>query len=383
MAVVSTVHSPPGDDRRASTALVAAPVAIPYGHQSVDEDDIAAVVEVLRGDWLTQGPAVERFEAALCRATGAAHAVAFANGTVALHAACVAGDLRASSQVATSSLSFVASANCLRYVGAAPRLLDVDATTLNVDPRSVPSGLDGLVAVHFAGRPVDLAALAHRPRVVIEDAAHALGAQTPDGPVGNCAHSDMCCFSFHPVKAVTTGEGGAVTTNDAGLAARLRRVRSHGMQRQPEVGGWAYDVAELGWNYRLSDLQAALGASQLTKLGRFITRRNELAARYRRLLGATSVGLPLVAPAGWSHAYHLFVVQVADRTAVYDGLRAAGIGAQVHYTPIHRLSLYRDAPRPPLPVLDGLADRLLSLPIYPGLTDADQERVVSVLSGLV
>jgi perosamine synthetase len=180
---------------------------IPYGRQHVDDDDIAAVVDVLKGDWLTRGPAVDRFEQRLCDVTGARHAVAFANGTAALHGAAHAAGLGPGDVVATSPLSFAASANCVRYVGADVRFLDIDPTTLNIDPTAVPAGLDGLVAVHYAGLPIDLAALANRPRIVIEDAAHALGGLTPDGPVGNCAHSDLCCFSFHPVRSSPPARG--------------------------------------------------------------------------------------------------------------------------------------------------------------------------------
>lgn len=361
------------------------PIRIPYGRQSLDEADIAAVTAVLRGDWLTQGPAVGAFERSLCEVTGARHAVAFANGTAALHAACAAAGLGPEDVVATSALSFVASANCARYVGAKALLCDVDEATLNIDPAAVPADVDALVAVHFAGLPVDLAGLAHRPRIVIEDAAHALGSLTPDGPVGNCAHSDLCCFSFHPVKAVTTGEGGAVTTNDRGLDARLRRLRNHGIERRPEAGGFAYDIVELGWNYRLTDLQAALGTSQLSKLSRFVTRRNELAERYRALLGGVSgIALPPGAAPGWRHAYHLFPVRVANRRQVYEGLRAAGIGAQVHYGPIHLQSLTAElGPVPKLPVVEAIGAEILSLPLYPTLRESDQDEVVERLVGLV
>ncbi len=354
---------------------------IPYGRQSVDEDDIAAVVEVLNGDWLTQGPHVEEFESAFAARVEARHAVAFANGTAALHGACVAGGLGPTDVVATSTLSFVASANCARYVGATVRLLDVDPHTLNLDPTAVPD-VDGLVAVHYAGLPVDLARLGRRPRIVIEDAAHAVGASTPDGPVGNCAHSDACCFSFHPVKSMTTGEGGMVTTNDDEFAARLRRFRHHGIRPRPDVGGWAYDIDEMGYNARLTDIQAALGRSQLRKLDGFIARRRELAARYHDLLGDAPVNLPAPAPAGFGHGQHLFPVRVAARDDVYRSLRAAGIGVQVHYVPIHRLSLYADAGES-LPTADAAYAGLLSLPLYPDLTHAEQDQVIRSLRAAI
>ena len=221
---------------------------IPYGHQHVDDDDIAAVVAVLKGDWLTRGPAVDRFEERVREVTGARHAVAFANGTAALHGATYAAGLGAGHTVATSPLSFAASANCVRYVGATVRFLDIDPATLNVDPTGCPPGSTAwwpstTPAWPWTWRP---ARRADRPRVVIEDAAHALGATTPSGPVGNCAHSDLCCFSFHPVKVVTTGEGGAVTTNSDELADRLRTFRHHGIRPDPDGGAWAYDIPELG-----------------------------------------------------------------------------------------------------------------------------------------
>lgn len=352
---------------------------IPYGRQHIDEDDIAAVVEVLRGDWLTQGPSVAEFEAALAEQVGARHAVAFANGTAALHAACAAAGLGPGARVGTSTLSFVASANCASYVGADVELLDVDPSTLNVAPTAVPAGLDALVAVHFAGLPMDLAALDTRPAVVIEDAAHALGAMTPDGPVGACAHSDLCCFSFHPVKVATTGEGGAVTTNDASLAEHLRRFRHHGIVPRPDEGGWAYEVVELAMNYRLTDMQAALGRSQLRKLGGFVERRQAIAARYRELLADLPVELAPEPPAGFTHAYHLYPIRVAHRRAVYDALRADGIGVQVHYVPIHRHPIHR-RPVTDFPGAEEAYAGLLSLPMFPDLTPADQDRVVDALA---
>jgi perosamine synthetase len=362
--------------------------AIPYGCQTIGDDDIAAVVDVLRGSWLTSGPTVARFEDALCHVTEARHAVAFSNGTAALHGAMWAAGVGPGDRVVTSPLSFVASANCARYVGATPAFVDIEPATLNLDVASVGE-CDALVAVHYAGLPADLAALSAlpaRPRVVVEDAAHALGARTPDGPVGNCARSDLCTFSFHPVKAITAGEGGAVTTNSDELAARLRQFRSHGTVAKPDApgeGGWYYEVETLGFNYRITDLQCALGVTQLAKLGRFVMRRNELAERYRELLAAVpGVELPPAAVgAGWRHAYHLFPVRVADRRRVYDELHAAGIKVQVHYVPIYRHPLYADCGVSPadFPATEQAYAGLLSLPMYPSLTDADQDRVVDTL----
>jgi len=352
---------------------------IPYGRQSIDDDDIAAVADVLKGDWLTQGPHVEEFETELASEVGARHAVAFCNGTAALHAACAAAQLGPGSIGVTSALTFAASANCLLYVGADVQFVDIDPLTLNLDPRQVPDGIDAVIAVHYAGLPVDLTSLRSRSRFIIEDASHALGAQTPDGPVGNCARSDMCTFSFHPVKHITTGEGGAVTTNSDDLAARLRRFRHHGISPQPEKGGWYYEIESLGFNYRLTDLQAALGTSQLKKLDRFLARRNELAVRYREALLGLPVVLPPEAPDGWSHAYHLFVLRVAGRRGVYDELRSAGIGVQVHYVPVHHHPIYKEHASVPLPQTDAVYDELLSLPMFPDLTDREQDTVIEAL----
>jgi dTDP-4-amino-4,6-dideoxygalactose transaminase len=362
-----------------------APAPLSYGRQTIDQADIDAVVAALRGDWLTQGPAIEAFESKLCEVTGAAHAVAFTSGTAALHGAAAAAGLRAGDVVATSALTFSASAACARYVGATPTLLDIDPATLNLDPASVPASVDALVAVHYAGLPVDLSKLRHRPRIVIEDACHALGARTPDGPVGNCAHADLAAFSFHPVKPITTGEGGAVTTNSPDLADELRRFRNHGIVRLPEVDPWYYEVRSLGLNYRLTDLQAALGASQLDKLDALIARRNEIAERYRAGLAGTSVVLPPAAPEGWRHGYHLFAIRVPERRRVYDALAAQGIGTQVHYVPLHRHPVYADLGFGPedLPNTEAAYAGLLSIPMHPSLTDADVDRVIDALRVLV
>jgi perosamine synthetase len=358
---------------------------IPYGRQSISEADIEAVVEVLRSDWLTQGPAIERFEESVAEYVGAKFAVAFSSGTAALHGACAAAGLGPGDTVVTSPLTFMASANCARYVGANPALVDISPDTWNLDLSQVPAGTAGVVAVHYAGLPVDLAnpGWVERPRVVIEDAAHALGAMTPDGPVGNCAHSDMCCFSFHPVKPITTGEGGMVTTNDPELAERLRRFRSHGIVRKPEQGGWFYEVEELGYNYRMTDIQAALGLSQMSRLESFIERRNEIADWYRETLVALPVGLPPTATEGFRHGYHLFPILVDDRPRVFQALRDAGIGVQVHYVPVHHHPVSADVGAKPgdLPVCDDVYERILSLPIWPGLPNRDlgevAERLIS------
>ena len=354
---------------------------IPYGRQSIDAADIEAVLKILQADYITQGPAVEEFEQALADVTGARHAVAFANGTAALHGACAAAGLGAGDLVATTPLTFVASANCARYVGAEVEFVDVDPQTLNLDPSRVGAHLDGLVAVHYAGLPVALDDLATRPRIVIEDAAHALGAHGPDGPVGNCARSDLTTFSFHPVKTITTGEGGAVTTNSDDLADRLRRFRTHGVERRPAEEGWVYDVVDLGYNYRLTDIQAALGSSQLRRLDEFVLRRNERATRYDELLSELPVQRPAAAGPGQRHGRHLYPIRVSNRRRVYERLREAGIGTQVHYVPVHLHSAFRALGhgRGDHPNAEAAYDQLLSLPLYPDLTEEQQDRVVSAL----
>ena len=355
---------------------------IPYGRQSIDAEDIAAVVDVLGSDFLTQGPAIEQFEAALCEVTGAKFAVAVSSGTAALHAAMHAGGIGPGDTVVTSPLSFAASANGARYVGASVDFVDIESDTLNLDPTAVPDGVDALVAVHYAGLPVDLRRVSNRPRLVVEDAAHAIGAATPDGPVGNCAHSDMCCFSFHPVKTVTTAEGGAITTNSPDLADRLRRFRHHGIVKQPGDPFWKYDIVDLGYNYRLTDVHAALGVSQLRKLDRFIAARTAIAERYRAAFADDErIQLPPAPADGFVHGYHLFPIRVAARDEVFDRLRALGIGVQVHYVPTYRFSDFASADLGPerFPVTEAEFERLISLPMYPGLTVADQEQVVAAV----
>lgn len=351
---------------------------IAYGRQSIADSDVAAVVDVLTSDFLTTGPAVRGFEEALADYVDARHVVVYANGTAALHGACAAAGLASGHRVATSALSFVASANCARFVGAEATFVDIDPHTLNIDPDAVPEGLDALVPVHFAGLPVDLDALAVRPPIVIEDAAHALGATTPHGPVGNCARSDMTCFSFHPVKPITSAEGGAVATNDDDLADALRRFRNHGMVPRPDKGGWYYEVVETAMNYRLTDLQCALGLSQLERIDGFVQRRREIAARYDDELRSLPITLPPVAGPGYEHGYHLYAIRTPNRREVYDSLRGDGVLAQVHYVPIHHHPVYADV-EISLPNTDAAYDGILSLPVFPDLTDAQQTHVIESL----
>lgn len=381
---------------------------IPYGRQDVSDEDVQAVVEVLRSSHLTQGPAIERFEAAVAETTGARHAVALANGTAGLHLACLGLDLGPGKRLWTVPNTFVASANCALYCGAEVDFVDVEPRTWDLDPQALATKLevaaragtlpDVVVPVHFGGRPAPSAAIAELAETydfaVLEDATHAIGAREADGPIGACAHSVAAVFSFHPVKIVTTGEGGVVTTNDDELAARLRRLRTHGitrdpgeMERAPE-GAWAYDQVELGYNYRLTDLQAALGTSQLARLEAFVERRAELAARYDRLLADLPLERPAPLAPGTRSSWHLYVVLVPEpkeRAAIFGALREAGIGVNVHYTPVHLQPLYRDRGFSPgdFPVAEAYAERALTLPLFPGLREDEQDFVVETLRRLV
>ena len=359
---------------------------IPYGRQTISDDDIAAVVAALRGDWLTQGPGVDAFEAALAEACGAPYAVAFSSGTAALHAACFAAGVGPGDEVITSAITFAASANCAAYLGATPRFADIDPATWNVSAETVAAAVTertrAVIPVSFTGLPVaDVRAAVGDDVVIIEDAAHALGARRSDGPVGDSSQADMSVFSFHPVKAITTGEGGAITLRDPELRDRLRAFRSHGMTKdparleRPDEGGWYMEQQDLGFNYRITDLQCALGRTQLAKLERFVAARNAIAERYRD--GLDGVGLPPEAPG--LHAYHLFVIQARDRRALYDALRKRGILAQVHYLPVYLHPWYRRTYgyAPGLcPAAEDYYAGCLSLPCFPTLTEAEQDTVI-------
>ncbi len=375
---------------------------IPYGRQTIEEDDIAAVVEVLHGEWLTQGPNVASFEDAFASACDAPFAVAFSSGTSALHAAAHVANLRTGDELLTSAITFAASANCGAYVGAKPTFADIDPHTWNVSADTVRSALTphtrAIVPVHFSGLPApvrEIRAVVGDSATIIEDAAHALGAYTSDGPVGSCQYSDMAAFSFHPVKTITSGEGGMVTTRREDLAEQLREFRTHGMVRDParmerHDGSWYHEQQDLGFNYRLTDIQAALGRSQLTKVERFVTRRNDLADRYRCQLAAVAqLELPPAAPAGRRHGYHLFVVRHRDgataRRRLYNDLRERGIMAQVHYLPVYRHPWYRRTygyHDGMCPAAETYYEGALSLPCFPGLTDEEHEQVIAAVRAL-
>lgn len=373
---------------------------LPYGRQRIDDEDVDAVVEALRGKLITQGPTIERFEAAVAEYLDAKHVVAFANGTAALHGAAFAAELGPGDEVVTSPLSFASSANCVLYQGATPRFVDIAPQTWNLDTAVAAARVDdrtrAVVAVSFAGLPVDLEPLEPvRDRVVvIEDAAHALGARRAGKPVGGPGGADMTTFSLHPVKAITTGEGGLVSTDDDGLAHRLRLFRTHGITKDsvkpsPEEGDWYYEMQVLGFNYRITDFQCALGLSQLRSLDERIARRNEIAERYRELLAdETRVSLPPGATEGSLHAYHLFVVLILagakGRLETFSALRRAGVGVQVHYIPIYRHPYYRDVlgyAQDAYPATEDYYWSAISLPMFPDMTESDIQRVVTELRG--
>ncbi len=378
-------------------------MVIPYGRQAIDDEDIRAVTDVLRGDWLTQGPAVRAFEEAIARACDVPFAVAFSSGTAALHGAAFAAGLGAGDEFVTSAITFAASANCGAYVGATPRFADIDPRTWNVSPDTVEAALSdrtrAVVPVHFTGLPAPIREIRERVGedvAIIEDAAHAIGARQADEPVGACTHSDMAVFSFHPVKTVTSAEGGAVTTRDPELRQRLVDFRTHGMVRdpdrltRPDEGGWYMEQQVLGFNYRLSDVHCALGISQLQKLERFVERRNEIAARYRSALA--DVPSLVLAPeplAGERHGRHLYAVchrqGIPARRRLYDGLRERGILAQVHYLPVYLHPYYRETygTAPGLcPSSEEYYAGCLSIPCYPTLSDEQQEQVISAVREL-
>lgn len=379
---------------------------IPYGRQDVTDEDIGAVVEVLRSDFLTQGPAVPRFERAVAEYVGCRHALAVNSATSALHIACLALDLGPEDWLWTSPITFVASANCALYCGARVDFVDIDPRTYNLCPEALATKLERarrenrlpkvVVPVHFAGQSCDMAAIHMLAQEygfrVVEDASHAIGARYREEPVGSCRYSDIAVFSFHPVKIITTAEGGMAVTNDSELAQRMDLLRSHGITREPAVmtktppGAWYYEQVALGFNYRLTDVHAALGSSQLARLDSYLHRRHQLAERYGELLA----GMPLVMPWQHPHAYsslHLYVVQVpreasgAGRARIFAALRSAGIGVNVHYIPVHTQPHYREAGfrAGDFPVAEAYYARALTLPLYPAMTERQQDEVVAAL----
>lgn len=375
--------------------LPVSPVRLPYGRHWIDENDIAAVVEVLRSDWLTTGPCVAAFEQAVATFTGAREAVAVSNGTAALHAAMYALEIGAGDEVLVPALTFAASANCVVYQGGTPVFVDVEPDTLLLDAarveEKITSRTRAIVAVDYAGQPCDydtLKCVAGRHGLpLVADACHSLGGAYKGRQVGSLA--TLSTFSFHPVKPITTGEGGMITTDDSSLARRMRLFRNHGIttdHRQREMAGsWHYEMVDLGFNYRLSDVQCALGISQLRKLPDWVQRRQTIAQRYDAVLATLPGITPLHVRPDVAHVYHLYVVRLnaeqigKDRTQVYQALRGAGIGVNVHYVPVHLHPFYRQrfGTGPGMcPVAEAAYETILSLPIFPRMSNSDVENVI-------
>jgi UDP-4-amino-4,6-dideoxy-N-acetyl-beta-L-altrosamine transaminase len=388
---------------------------LPYARHDVDEDDVAAVAAVLRGDWLTTGPTVEAFESAIAKRTGAQFAVACASGTAGLHLATMALGLGPGDYAIVPTITFLATANAVRYVGAEVIFADVDAETGLLTPATLRQALHraggakvrAVLPVHLGGRAADLAGIsavaAEAGIDVIEDAAHAIGSTyATAAPIGDCRHGRMAVFSFHPVKTIAMGEGGAVTTNDGALRERLVRFRSHGMVRAADefrnrdlafdadgaVNPWYYEMPDLGYHYRATDIHCALGLSQLAKIDRFVERRRQLIERYRRLLSplAPVVRMPSTTT-DVGAAWHLCIVNVdfaaaaTTRARVMRALKAEGIGSQVHYIPVHRQPYYQARYGVvSLPGADEYYRHCLSLPLFPAMIDAEVDRVVAALS---
>lgn len=381
------------------------PPFLPYGRQTIEDDDVAAVAAALRADFLTTGPTVEAFEAAFRARVGAEHAVAAANGTATLHLAMLALGVGEGDVCVAPSVTFLATANCARYVGAEVVFADVDPDSGLMTPDTLAKALKrasgrrvkAVLPVHLRGDVCDLPGLKALAdgvgAALVEDAPHALGsARTFDGivhPVGDGAYSSFASFSFHPVKTLATGEGGMLTTNDAALAARARSLRGHGMVRPAGAEPWVYEMPELGFNYRIPDVLCALGLSQLAKLDRFVARRKALTALYVDRLAPLAPLVRLAESPAWSDpALHLLTVLIdfdaagTTRRSVVEALRAQGVGSQVHYIPVHRQPYYQARYGAlDLPGADAWYARCLTLPLYPGMADADVDRVVEALAG--
>ena len=384
---------------------------IPYARQSVDADDVKAAAEALVAEYLTTGPQVEGFEKELASFCGAKYAVACSSGTAALHLACLALSLKQGDAIITSPITFLATANCARFVGADVIFSDVEAATANLSAAALSKTLNdkkrsasvrAVFPVHFAGQPADMENIAREARShglkIVEDASHALGAEyrTKSGEwvkVGSCRHSDMTVFSFHPVKHITTGEGGAVTTNDEALYRRLLLLRNHGMVHDSKKGPWFYEMNEVGYNYRITDIQCALGRSQMKKLSAFLKKRREIAAKYQAAFSSQEFpAKPLAVLDDVRHAYHLFVVRVPfktlglERADVMAVLKQKGIGTQVHYIPVSLQPYYREhsGTKPgDFPVAEEYYAEALSLPLYPAMPDDGVERVTRALEAVL
>lgn len=383
---------------------------IPYGKQDINQQDIDSVVDVLKSDFLTQGPQVPAFEAALVEHTGANHALAVNSATSALHIACLALGLGQGDWLWTSPITFVASANCGLYCGAQVDFVDIDPDTYNMCPKRLEEKLiqakaNGklpkvVVPVHLCGQPCDMAAIAKLAKEygfkVIEDASHAIGGRYKEQPIGNCEYSDITVFSFHPVKIVTTAEGGAALTNQKALADKMALLRSHGITREPEMmteashGGWYYQQVDLGFNYRMTELQAALGVTQMQRLDEFVAARHVLSKRYNQMLSE----LPLVLPYQLENTYsglHLFVIRLKlddislTHKQVFDALRENGIGVNLHYIPVHTQPYYQAMgfAEGDFPESERYYKEAISLPMFHGMTEEQQNTVVRVVAEIL
>lgn len=367
---------------------------IPYGRQTIEEDDIQAVVEVLKSDYLTTGPKIAEFEGMVADYVGVKYAVAISNGTSALHAACFAAGIGKGDEVITTPLTFAASANCVLYCGGTPVFADVDPKTYNIDPadieRKITSNTKAIIAVHLAGQPCDMDAIHKIARkhnlLVIEDGAHALGSEYKGKKVGSL--SDMTTFSFHPVKPITTGEGGMIVTDNEGFYQKLMLFRSHGITRDENLmtrndGPWFCQQLDLGFNYRITDIQCALGCSQMKKLDRFLKRRKEIVSRYNKAFAdCENIVTPYQLPdteSGW----HLYIIQVKnyDRRKVFEQLRKKGIAVNVHYIPVYMHPYYQEHGYKEVHCKNAeeIYSHILSLPLYPTLKEEEQEYVITTV----
>lgn len=364
---------------------------IPYGRQSIDENDIKAVEEVLRSDYLTTGPKIEEFEKKVAGYTGAKYAVAIANGTAALHAACYAAGIGVGDEVITTPITFAASSNCVLYCGGKPVFADIDAKTYNISAedieRKITPRTKAIIAVHFTGQPCEMDKIhkiaEENNLIVIEDAAHALGARYKGKLVGSI--SDMTTFSFHPVKHITTGEGGMILTDNEQLYQRLKLFRSHGITRDEKLltkndGPWYYEQLDLGFNYRITDIQCALGISQMDRLSEFLNKRKAIVNKYNEAFADNiNIQIPYQHP-GCENAWHLYVIRVKNgkRKEVFEALRKAGIGVNVHYIPVYQHPYYRTHGYEDVicPNAEEYYSECISLPLYPGLKEQEQEYVI-------
>lgn len=370
---------------------------IPYGKQTIDQDDIQAVVDVLQSDFLTTGPKIAEFEQTVADYVGAKYAVAISNGTSALHAACFAAGIGPGDEVITTPLTFAASANCVLYCGGTPVFADVDPKTYNIDPediqRKITDRTKAIIAVHLAGQPCDMDAIHSIARehglIVIEDGAHALGSVYKGKKVGSM--SDMTTFSFHPVKPITTGEGGMIVTDNEDFYKKMILFRSHGITRDDSMmtrndGPWFYQQFDLGYNYRITDIQCALGCSQMKKLDRFLARRKEIVAHYNEAFADCDNIITPYQLSDTESGWHLYIVQVknCDRRQVFEKMREKGIGVNVHYIPVYMHPYYQEHGYENVHCANAeeIYSHIISLPLYPGLTSELQDYVIDTLKSL-